>query len=43
MQAVHRKTLFYLEQLVLKHKAHLNATGIKPVHGKCLDNICITS
>ena len=39
VQAVHKKTLFYLEQLVLKHKAHVNATGIKQVHGKpfCID------
>uniref|UniRef100_A0A915JKI9 60S ribosomal export protein NMD3 n=1 Tax=Romanomermis culicivorax TaxID=13658 RepID=A0A915JKI9_ROMCU len=29
----HKKTLFYLEQLVLKHKAHVNTTGIKPMHG----------
>lgn len=26
-----KKTLFYLEQLVLKHSAHLNTTTIKPV------------
>jgi nonsense-mediated mRNA decay protein 3 len=31
-KATHKKTLFYLEQLVLKHKAHVNATGIKQVH-----------
>lgn len=28
----HRKTLFYLEQLILKHKAHVNTTSIKPMH-----------
>ncbi|KAL0278167.1 UNVERIFIED_CONTAM: hypothetical protein PYX00_000067 [Menopon gallinae] len=27
-----KKTFFYLEQLMLKHKAHENALGIKPVH-----------
>uniref|UniRef100_A0A915AB21 60S ribosomal export protein NMD3 n=1 Tax=Parascaris univalens TaxID=6257 RepID=A0A915AB21_PARUN len=26
-----KKTLFYLEQLVLKHAAHVNTTGVKPV------------
>uniref|UniRef100_A0A914XE13 60S ribosomal export protein NMD3 n=1 Tax=Plectus sambesii TaxID=2011161 RepID=A0A914XE13_9BILA len=26
-----KKTMFYLEQLVLKHKAHVNTTGVKPV------------
>ncbi|MFH4979643.1 hypothetical protein AB6A40_006352 [Gnathostoma spinigerum] len=26
-----KKTLFYLEQLVLKHGAHLSSTGVKPV------------
>uniref|UniRef100_A0A915PR81 60S ribosomal export protein NMD3 n=1 Tax=Setaria digitata TaxID=48799 RepID=A0A915PR81_9BILA len=26
-----KKTLFYLEQLILKHAAHLSTTGIKPV------------
>ncbi|VDM37846.1 unnamed protein product [Toxocara canis] len=26
-----KKTLFYLEQLVLKHGAHINTTGVKPV------------
>ncbi|XP_041360882.1 60S ribosomal export protein NMD3-like [Gigantopelta aegis] len=28
----HKKTFFYLEQLILKHKAHLNTVNIKPVH-----------
>lgn len=32
-KATQKKTLFYLEQLVLKHKAHVNTTGIKPMHG----------
>lgn len=31
-----KKTFFYLEQLILKHKAHENALGIKPVHGNVL-------
>ncbi|KAK0425748.1 hypothetical protein QR680_009359 [Steinernema hermaphroditum] len=26
-----KKTLFYLEQLILKHGAHVNTTGVKPV------------
>uniref|UniRef100_U5EXW8 60S ribosomal export protein NMD3 n=1 Tax=Corethrella appendiculata TaxID=1370023 RepID=U5EXW8_9DIPT len=29
-KAVNRKTLFYLEQMILKHKAHENTLGIKP-------------
>jgi nonsense-mediated mRNA decay protein 3 len=29
-----RKTFFYLEQLILKHKAHENTLGIKPIHGE---------
>ncbi|KAK2160138.1 hypothetical protein LSH36_139g02023 [Paralvinella palmiformis] len=28
----HKKTLFYLEQQILKHKAHVNTTSIKQVH-----------
>uniref|UniRef100_A0A1B6I271 60S ribosomal export protein NMD3 n=1 Tax=Homalodisca liturata TaxID=320908 RepID=A0A1B6I271_9HEMI len=27
-----KKTFYYLEQLILKHKAHENTLGIKPVH-----------
>lgn len=27
-----KKTFYYLEQLILKHKAHQNTLGIKPVH-----------
>jgi nonsense-mediated mRNA decay protein 3 len=34
-KAENKKTFFYLEQLILKHKAHENTLGIKPVHGKC--------
>lgn len=28
-----KKTLYYLEQLILKHKSHVNTLGIKPIHG----------
>lgn len=31
--AENKKTYLYLEQLILKHKAHENTLGIKPVHG----------
>lgn len=30
-----KKTFFYLEQLILKHKAHENTLGIKPSTGNC--------
>ncbi|PAV87908.1 hypothetical protein WR25_03686 [Diploscapter pachys] len=30
-KAEFKKTLFYLEQLLLKHKAHKDCTGVKPV------------
>ena len=33
-QAHHKKTMFYLEQLILKHKAHQACTNIKAVHGE---------
>lgn len=33
-KAINKKTFFYLEQLILKHKAHEQALGIKPIHGK---------
>lgn len=29
----HKKTLFYMEQLILRHKAHANCNGILPVNG----------
>ncbi|XP_071115506.1 60S ribosomal export protein NMD3-like [Haliotis cracherodii] len=29
----HKKTFFYLEQLILKHKAHSNTVNIKPIYG----------
>lgn len=32
-KAENKKTFFYLEQLILKHKAHENTLGIKPIHG----------
>lgn len=32
-KAINKKTFFYLEQLILKHKAHENTLGIKPIHG----------
>lgn len=28
-----KKTLYYLEQLILKHKSYVNTLGIKPIHG----------
>ena len=28
-----KKTFYYLEQLILKHKAHENTLGIKPANG----------
>ncbi|XP_041971323.1 60S ribosomal export protein NMD3 [Aricia agestis] len=31
-RANNRKTFYYLEQLILKHKAHSNTLGIKPKH-----------
>lgn len=33
-KAENKKTFYYLEQLILKHKAHENTLGIKPIHGK---------
>jgi hypothetical protein len=33
IQTTHKKTLFYMEQMILKHKAHVNTVGIKPVVG----------
>ena len=30
-KVVHKKTLLYLEQLILKHKAHAQCVGIKQV------------
>ncbi|XP_015606312.1 60S ribosomal export protein NMD3 [Cephus cinctus] len=31
-KAINKKTFFYLEQLILKHKAHEQTLGIKPIH-----------
>lgn len=40
-KAINKKTFFYLEQLILKHKAHEQTLGIKPIHGKCIyKNFC---
>jgi nonsense-mediated mRNA decay protein 3 len=33
-KAEDKKTFYYLEQLILKHKAHEHTLGIKPIHGK---------
>lgn len=33
-KAENKKTFYYLEQLILKHKAHEHTLGIKPIHGK---------
>lgn len=32
-RAENKKTFYYLEQLILKHRAHENTLGIKPIHG----------
>ncbi|KAL1115560.1 hypothetical protein AAG570_005850 [Ranatra chinensis] len=31
-KAENKKTFYYLEQLILKHRAHENTLGIKPIH-----------
>ena len=33
LQTVHKKTLYSLEQQILKYGAHENTTNIKAVHG----------
>lgn len=33
-QTVHKKTFYYLEQLILKHKLHQNSLNIKEIHGR---------
>lgn len=33
LQTAHKKTFYYLEQLILKHKLHSNALNIKEMHG----------
>ena len=33
VQAAHKKTFLYLEQLILKHKAHTNSLNIKGQQG----------
>ena len=32
-QVAHKKTLYYLEQIILKHRAHQSTTNIKPIAG----------
>lgn len=41
LQTVHKKTFYYLEQLILKHKLHQNALNIKEVNGRSMTNDCI--
>lgn len=36
LQTVHKKTFYYLEQLILKHKLHQNALNIKEIHGRTM-------
>lgn len=36
LQTVHKKTFYYLEQLILKHKLHQNALNIKEIHGRSM-------
>lgn len=36
-QTFHKKTFYYLEQLILKHKLHQNALNIKEIHGRSQD------
>lgn len=38
-KAENKKTFYYLEQLMLKHKAHENTIAIKPIHGRYF-NVC---
>lgn len=33
LQTVHKKTFYYLEQLILKHKLHQNSLNIKEING----------
>ncbi len=33
LQTVHKKTFYYLEQLILKHKLHQNTVRIKEING----------
>lgn len=33
-QTLHKKTFYYLEQLILKHKLHQNSLNIKEIHGR---------
>lgn len=36
LQTLHKKTFYYLEQLILKHKLHQNALNIKEIHGRSM-------
>lgn len=36
LQTIHKKTFYYLEQLILKHKLHQNALNIKEIHGRSM-------
>ena len=35
-QTAHKKTFYYLEQLILKHKLHQNSLNIKEIHGRSM-------
>ena len=35
-KATHKKTMYYLEQAILKHKAHTNTLNIKEIPGELL-------
>ena len=36
-QTPHKKTFYYLEQLILKHKLHQNALNIKEINGESME------
>lgn len=36
LQTTHKKTFYYLEQLILKHKLHQNALNIKEMNGRSM-------
>ena len=42
-QTSHKKTFYYLEQLILKHKLHTNALNIKEIHGRSTLSLACTS
>lgn len=43
LQTVHKKTFYYLEQLILKHKLHQHSLNIKEVNGRSMTYGCIHS